>query len=593
MWREKQKKGFSMISVLLVDDDPALLEITRIYLTRNKEMVINTAQSAGEAQEKLKKETYDVIVSDYDMPVMTGIEFLKSLRLSGDLTPFIIFTGKGQEQVAMEAINNGANFYLIRAGDPKNEFISLNLKIRRAVEQHQAEIAIKESEERLRTLLNSLPSGVLVIDATTHEIIQVNPAALAMMGAKEKDIIGKPCYGLVCPTEQGLCPVTDIGPICENIERLLLRTDGTGIPVIKSVAQITLAKRPVFVESFIDLTEQKKVERELHESREKYRTLVEEIHDMIWLIDAKGRFKYVSPRSFTLLGYHSEEMIGHMPSEFISFEDVNYLSDMFAKNSKEHKELHLIETHTRRKDGRVVVLESSAIPYYSKNGSLLGYRGVSRDITEIKKGEEVQALLAAIVTSSDDAVISEDLHHNITTWNRGAERIHGYSRDEMIGTDLHKIVPDEEMGDLLDIIDQVIKGERVEHFNTFRIKKDGSRVEISLSLSPILDHRNQIVGIATIARDLTKQRETEKALLAYITETAMRLKNPVELIGDRLADIREQIQAGEVTPEELLLQLQIQIKNTEQIVSNLRELNMAISTGFTNIPEAYQKYLKR
>ncbi len=137
-----------MISVLLVDDDPALLEITRIYLSRNKEMKIDAAQSAAEAFRKLKKESYDAIVSDYEMPAMTGIEFLKTLRASGDLTPFIIFTGKGQEQVAMEAINNGADFYLIRAGDPKNEFIALTHKIRKAVEQRQAELALRESEER-------------------------------------------------------------------------------------------------------------------------------------------------------------------------------------------------------------------------------------------------------------------------------------------------------------------------------------------------------------------------------------------------------------------------------------------------------------
>jgi len=582
-----------MISVLLVDDDPALLEITRIYLTKNKEMVIDTAQSAGEALEKLKKTTYEVIVSDYDMPVQTGIEFLKTLRLSGDLTPFIIFTGKGQEQVAMDAINNGADFYLIRAGDPKNEFLALTHKIRKAVEQRHADLAIKESEERLRKLLYSLPSGVLVIDSETHVVLQANPAALLMMGAKEQDILGKRCFGLVCPSEERQCPITDLGQKFDSIERLLVRKDGAGIPVLKSVARITLGKRPVLVESFIDLSEQKKVERELHESREKYRTLVEEIHDMIWLIDAKGMFKYVSPRSITLLGYHPEELIGHSPSEFISFEDANYVRDIFTKNFEEHKELHLIETHARTKDGRLIILESSAIPYYSKNGALLGYRGVSRDITEIKKGEEVQALLAAIVTSSDDSVTSEDLHHIITSWNTGAERMYGYTREEMIGTNSHKMVPEEEMGALHDILQQVVKGEHVEHFNTFRIRKDGKRVEISLSLSPILDHRGQIVGVAKIARDLTKQRETEKALLAYITETAMRLKNPVELIGDRLADIRDQIKAGDVTPDELLLQLKIQIKNTEQIVSNLRELNMAISSGFTNIPEAYQKYLKR
>ncbi|MCX6699083.1 MAG: PAS domain S-box protein [Methanomicrobiales archaeon] len=834
-----------MLSVLLVDDDPALLEIARTHLAKNKEMGVDTAQSAAEALEKLNVVTYDVVVSDYDMPITTGIEFLKTLRSSGNLTPFIIFTGKGQEQVAMDAINNGADFYLIRAGDPKHEFIDLTHKIRKSVKQRRAEIEIRESEERLRKLLYSLPSGVLVIDAETHIIVQANPAALLMMGANEQDITGNSCFELVCPAEESQCPITDLGQKFESSERLLLRNDGTSIPVLISVARITLGNRQVLVETFTDLsaqketehelqksrekyrhlieqsneaivvaqdgvlrlannkaveftgyseqellsmpfpvlihpddramvvdhynervkggeapsryifrlqpkdgstrwvelsvsvidwdrqpatlnfltditdrkrteetllqltdrlslatraggvgiweqdlikntltwddqmfslygitrevfggayetwqgaihpddrqrcdaehqralrgetnyntefrilrpdgktrsiralalvqrdisgkplrmvgtnwdiTGQKKVERELHESRENYRTMVEEIHDMIWLSDTKGLLKYVSPRSTTLLGYQPEEMIGHLFSEFISLEDTKSVHNIFEKNFNEPEELHLIETHSLRKDGRIIILESSAVPYYAKNGTLVGYRGVSRDITEIKKSGELQSLLAAIVTSSDDAIVGEDSHHMVTTWNLGAERIYGYSREEMVGTDSYRIVPEVEKDALHNIIDRVLQGEPVEHFNTFRVKKDGSLVEISMSLSPILDDHGHIIGIAKIARDLTKQRETEKALLAYISETAMRLKIPVELIGGRLSEIQKQVLAGDVTPEELHLQLQIQVRNTEQIVSNLRELNMAISTGFSTIPEAYQDYLKR
>ena len=104
---------------------------------------------------------------------------------------------------------------------------------------------------------------------------------------------------------------------------------------------------------------------------------------------------------------------------------------------------------------------------------------------------------------------------------------------------------------------------------------------------------NEIAGIATIARDLTRQRETEKALISYIAETAMRLKNPVELIADRLSDIRDQVGAGDVSGEEIRLQLQTQIKNAEQIVANLRDLNQAIVEGFSCIPDAYRKYLIR
>ena len=93
-------------------------------------------------------------------------------------------------------------------------------------------------------------------------------------------------------------------------------------------------------------------------------------------------------------------------------------------------------------------------------------------------------------------------------------------------------------------MERVLKGEYQHHFDAFRLKKDGSEVEVSLSLSPIRDARNEIAGIATIARDLTRQRETEKALISYIAETAMRLKNPVELIADRLSDIRDQVGTG-------------------------------------------------
>jgi PAS domain S-box-containing protein len=582
-----------VISVLLVDDDPGLLEITRIYLQKHKNFSLDSALSAEEALGKMKKEAYDVIVSDYDMPVMNGIEFLKKIRSSGNETPFILFTGKGQEQVAMDAINNGADYYLMRAGDPKNEFLSLTHKIKKGVAYRQAEIELRESEERLRLLLNSLPSGVLVIDAETHEIISANPAALKMVGYSKNEVEGRTCYNFICPAEEWECPVTDHGQVMESIERVLLTKDNSKIPVIKSVANITLGGRPVLVESFIDLTEQKKIEKALHESREKYRTLVEEIHDMIWLIDSKGRFKYVSPRSFSLLGYPPEEMIGHLPSEFLSFEDAKWIREMFEKQVLEHKKLHLIQTHTHHKDGRTLILESSAIPYFSKKGTILGFRGVSRDITEIKKAESVQALLAAIVTSSDDAIIGEDLAHHITAWNRGAERIFGYTPDEIIGIEALRLVPDDEVHDHHELLEKVLKGEYLEHFETARLKKDGSLVEVSLSVSPIRDRKNDIVGIATIARDLTKQRETEKALIAYITETAMRLKNPVELIGDRLSDIREQVGKSGVSDEEIRLQLQTQIRNAEQILTNLRELNKAITEGFSSIPDAYRKYLIR
>ena len=126
------------ISVLYVDDEPALLELTTLFLGRSGEFAIDTALSAKLALEKLRQYPYDVIVADYLMPEMDGIEFLKGLRKAGCTIPFIIFTGKGREDVAIEAFNSGAQFYLQKGGYPRSQFAELANMIRKAARRQGA-----------------------------------------------------------------------------------------------------------------------------------------------------------------------------------------------------------------------------------------------------------------------------------------------------------------------------------------------------------------------------------------------------------------------------------------------------------------------
>ena len=114
-----------MLSVLLIDDEPALLEVLKLFSERSREMSVHTAQSATEALKILPEKTFDAIIVDYDMPELNGIEFLKILRSEGDTTPVIIFTGVGHEHTAIEAINNGANFFLQKGEDPQMQFREL------------------------------------------------------------------------------------------------------------------------------------------------------------------------------------------------------------------------------------------------------------------------------------------------------------------------------------------------------------------------------------------------------------------------------------------------------------------------------------
>jgi DNA-binding NtrC family response regulator len=123
-----------LISVLLIDDEPALLEVLTPFIERSGEMSVHTAQSALEALKILPEKSFDAIIVDYDMPEINGIEFLKILRSKGDTTPVIIFTGVGHERTAIEAINYGANFFLKKDEDPQVQFHELSTMIKTAVE---------------------------------------------------------------------------------------------------------------------------------------------------------------------------------------------------------------------------------------------------------------------------------------------------------------------------------------------------------------------------------------------------------------------------------------------------------------------------
>jgi len=147
-----------MFSVLYVDDEPGLLEVGKLYLERKGEFVVETVTSAQDALVMIEKGNYDAIVSDYQMPVMNGIDFLKQVRASGNSIPFIIFTGRGREEVVIQALNEGADFYLQKGGEPGSQFAELAHKVRQAVQQRRAEVSIRDHERR-EAGYPELPSG--------------------------------------------------------------------------------------------------------------------------------------------------------------------------------------------------------------------------------------------------------------------------------------------------------------------------------------------------------------------------------------------------------------------------------------------------
>jgi len=182
-----------LIKILVVDDEEGLLDQAEKFIDElDREIEVHTAISASDALEILEKDDFDVIVSDYIMPEIDGIEFLKILREERDNDiPFIMLTGKGKEEVAMKALNLGANKYLQKVGEPKPWYDFLVQAIEPEVKQYKAEKRILESEERYRKLFESAQDGMMIIDAETGKIEEVNPYLEDFLGYSEEELIGK------------------------------------------------------------------------------------------------------------------------------------------------------------------------------------------------------------------------------------------------------------------------------------------------------------------------------------------------------------------------------------------------------------------
>jgi len=174
--------------ILIVDDEENVLDVTRDYLFEFYQYSIDTAKSGAEALSQLSVQSYDAIISDYEMEGMNGIELLKSIRSQGNHTPFIIFTGKGREEVVVEAFENGADGYVLKGGEIDSQFAELSLKLKAIIEKKQTEAALKESQEWFQDIFWNSPIGIGLYDEKGF-LVKINPAFSDIFGIPSLDVI--------------------------------------------------------------------------------------------------------------------------------------------------------------------------------------------------------------------------------------------------------------------------------------------------------------------------------------------------------------------------------------------------------------------
>jgi len=425
-----------MISVLCVDDEIDSLDIEKAFLEKFGEIKADTVTTAKDALNILEITHYDAIISDYQMPIMDGIEFLKEVRQKFGDIPFILFTGKGREEIAILALNSGADFYLQKGGDLISLYAELTKKVEKAVSEHQSINALKNSQRRLADIIDFLPDATFAIDIQ-GKVILWNRAMEELTGVSADMMIGKgdyeyslPLYGCNRPVLINYLfnPSDEILSFYENIinkgnmlaaEISISNTDGTARTLWAKAGMLYDQKGEIVgaIESIRDISEKKEFEDKLKKSEERYRTLAESSHDLIYIIDRNDNIIYINTFAAQALKNPKTDVVGRPRSEYFP-ESANKTQWINIKKVFETGAPVRIESKVTFKD-HDSWQDTQLIPLKDKNGDVVEVMGVTRDLTQhyeaeeklkmahedlkrllSKRGEEIQRLYKELIQES-------------------------------------------------------------------------------------------------------------------------------------------------------------------------------------------------
>jgi hypothetical protein len=252
---------------------------------------------------------------------------------------------------------------------------------------------------------------------------------------------------------------------------------------------------------------------ELAESEARFRLLAENITDVVWIASSDlEKMHYVSPGYERIWGCSTNDLSAnpHHWSECILPEDREHVLGVFATLMKNEPTVS-VEYRIARPDGTVRWVHARGFQVRDAKGRLVRLTGIAADITERKQAEVTALRAAAIVDFSDDAIIGKDLNSIITSWNKGAEKIFGYTAGEMVGTSIMRLIPADRQDEENQILGKIKRGESVEHFETLRQTKDGLLIDVSVTVSPIKDAAGKAIGVSKVARDISGRKRAEEA----------------------------------------------------------------------------------
>jgi PAS domain S-box-containing protein len=418
--------------------------------------------------------------------------------------------------------------------------ISIIIKViqdgRRRAEQDAT--ALAANRERLATILASISDAVIATDADGC-VTFINGVAQSLTGWSSQEASGKRVQDLFTITDEARLPVDDIvkkaldnaGPT-ETVPRgFLIGRNGRETPIedssspIKDQASQSIGALLVFR----DITQRSLAEQALRETEERFRAMADTAPVMLWLSDSEGRRTFFNQQWLDFTGRPFEQESGHGWVDNVHPDDLRRVleKNIATLNSRTNAE---IEYRLRRADGEYRWVLVNSVARRTPEGEFIGLAGSVIDITDRKSAAEASSFLASIVESSEDAIIGKTLEGAILSWNAAAERIYGYTAEEVKGKNISILVPADHKEELARMYEALRRGEPISHLETVRIRKDGAPIDVALTLSPMRDDSGQLIGVSAIERDITERKrlaEEREAFSEQIERERQRLNNLV------------------------------------------------------------------
>jgi len=382
---------------------------------------------SGHKAEELLDKHYSHLVHPDDLAGLSG-SIKHTLNGEKEYKEFRIF-GK-----------DGDIFYLSSSSQPimkEGEVVGIGGLLTDITERKKVEESLKESEEYQKTILSTIQTGIVVVDENTHEIIYLNKVASELIGTPEEEIIGNICHKFICPAEEGKCPITDLNQVVDNSERVLLDSNGNEIPIIKSVVPVTLKGHKCLLESFIDITNVKNVEKALKMEKVKFMTLAENAPFGMVLIYKDGTYKYINPKFKEIFGYDLEDIPNEKEWSKKAFPSPKYRKRVIKTWVDDFKDAKPGEKQPRIfnvtcKNGEIKTIKF--ITGFMETGE---YLMSVEDITQQKKAENsLKKSENMYKTLFEDRGISTIIIEEDTTVsliNKEFESLSGYTKEEIEG----------------------------------------------------------------------------------------------------------------------------------------------------------------